>query len=116
HGIGTLPISARLSPIGEIRMQLGHSNLQLLIVGMLGAGLLPASGAAEPPTTTAPADPVAASQPAPPPPRPALRLSIADLYAGFETDYEFRRVRSDNGNRRDSTHENRDLRLRETIG
>lgn len=97
-------------------MRLGRSSLQLLVTGAFGAGLLAPGSAAQPAVATAPADAVPASQPAPPPPRPAFRLSIADLYAGMEADYEFRRVRSDNGNRRDRTHENRDLRLQETLG
>jgi hypothetical protein len=51
-----------------------------------------------------------------PPRRDFLHLDVTDLYIGFETEYESRRVRSSVPYRRDTTHENRDLRLHELLG
>jgi len=45
-----------------------------------------------------------------------LHLSVTDIYVDFESEYERRRVRSSVPGRRDTTHENRDLRLYETLG
>jgi hypothetical protein len=43
-------------------------------------------------------------------------LDIAQMYVGFEGEYESRRVRSHRSDRRDTHQENRDLRLSELFG
>ncbi len=81
-----------------------------------------AARAEDPPPASAPSDDAAARATQPwddeVGPRPDMfRLNVADLYVGFQTDYQFRRVRSSTQYRwRDSTHENSDLRLREVAG
>ena len=45
-----------------------------------------------------------------------MRLRFSDLYLGFESDVETRRVRSTRSGRPDSLHKNNDLRFKEYVG
>ncbi|MBI4580462.1 MAG: hypothetical protein HY718_12210 [Planctomycetes bacterium] len=70
-----------------------------------------------PPDVPPPASAPAPDDAAPPPPdRPRFRLDATDLYVGFETEFENRRVKSTVPYRRDTTHENHDLRFIESAG
>ncbi len=98
-------------------MRLGFRGPLLLVIAQAGHSFVMGSAV----DGTARADESPTSQPAAPKPHDTFHLSIADFYAGLQSDYEFRRVRSspDSGwifRPRSSTQENRDARLEETLG
>lgn len=51
-----------------------------------------------------------------PPGKERFRLDFTDLYVGFETDFQNRRVKSTIPDRRDTVHRNHDLRFIESTG
>lgn len=53
---------------------------------------------------------------APPAKADPFRMDISNLYIGLETEFEHRRVKSQIADRRDTLHENHDLRFLETTG
>src|SRR5688500_15407891 len=98
-------------------MRLGTRLQVAVMIAQAGQWFYMDNSMAATPTASAPADGSdAAAVESAPPRRDFLHLDVTDLYIGFETEYESRRVRSSVSYRRDTTHENRDLRLHELLG